>query len=806
MKQLSFDGECTFTVDFTSINLRVGRISNHRSGGVSGTLALRLWALASRYSTGTLRGFVAASSKVPPLAAGASISNVNENIPAEEIPSGYYYPALTLEEHDSASPNGWLIMDIHAFDEPAFFGKRMVATGLRTRSKSATELEVSLGEVLNQTNEMTGPLRATVWATREPYDGGVIRGFKLATKELGSLPGKERHRNLVWTVERQGGGRQGNVAVLLLEERRSSQASWQLQDYCSADIPPIAQPQEHDRDAHESDEPEIKEEDLIGQGSAKAALQQVIALTRVNEERRRRAVAAPRVTLHAAFVGSPGTGKTTFARFYTQQIRALGLLPRGHMVEVSRPDLVAEYSGQTATRTAKAVESARGGVLFIDEAYALKQSKDDAYGQECIDTLVKKMEDHRDDLVVIFAGYSEEMREFLRQNTGLESRVPNVIEFEDFNDSELEAILDTFCRRAGVSLSPAVRRHAVELIARGRRGRSFGNARDVRNVFERALAQQSVRLARLDLSRLRPDELSELQQADFTVDTAEGPSQRATGATAPGNSLTQLDALVGLANVKAEMRELSSLIRVERLRHPGRGLPTLTLHRLYAGAPGTGKKTVARVFGALLYELGLLARGHVREVSRADLVGGFLGQTSLKTRDRVQEAMGGILYLSEASALWSSGDQYDRQAIDSIMEAAEKHRDQLVVILSDEAVAIERVLRADPRVQTAFGKPVRFEDPGDDDLVEIARRMAKSRGYHLAEGACALILSQLVATRARSGTLANAREVRNLLDRAYLRQAVRLEASGDPAGLALDLLHTLDARDFAAETDKSEFV
>jgi AAA+ superfamily predicted ATPase len=547
-----------------------------------------------------------------------------------------------------------------------------------------------------------------------------------------------------------------------------------------------------------AEEEPIREEDLIGQPQAKAALKQVIALAQVNQERRKRGLKPAQVTLHAAFTGSPGTGKTTFARFYAQQIRALGLLARGHLVEVSRSDLIAEYAGQTASRTAKVVESALGGVLFVDEAYALKQAKDDAFGQECIDTLVKEMEDHRDQLVLIFAGYTDEMREFLRHNTGLQSRVPNLVEFADFDDAELGQILDSMCKKAGIELAPELRRLAIEQVAAKRRGRGFGNAREVRNLFERALAQQSVRLAKSDLTALSREALCTLQYSDLTPDPDDDlASAPAADPRSSGSALDALERLVGLADVKREIRDLVELIRIERVRNPGRGLPELGLHMLFIGADGTGKRSVARLLAQLLRDLGLLASGHLLEVSRADLVAGYVGQTALKTGERVQEAQGGVLYVEGAHTLARRGDGYGEEAIDALATAAERLRKELVIILAGTPLEMELLTAAHPALASRFGLKLHFVDPSDAELLEIALRMAEADGYRIAAAARPELGARIAARRAVDAPFANAREVRSLLERACKLQAQRLAALGDPSKLAEEVLRSLEPQDFA---------
>ncbi len=542
---------------------------------------------------------------------------------------------------------------------------------------------------------------------------------------------------------------------------------------------------------------EIAIDDLIGQERAKAALRQAISMARLNQERRSRGLKEPGITLHAIFMGSPGTGKTTFARFYAQEIRKIGLLEKGHLVEISRQDLVAEYAGQTATRTALVVKKALGGVLFVDEAYALKQGKEDLFGQEAIDTLVKLMEDHRDELILILAGYTDEMREFLQQNTGLRSRIPNRIEFEDFTDDELGAIFDIFCRKAGIETSEPNRGYAIEQVARNRRGHSFGNARDVRNLFERALAQQSVRLAEEDLDALSTRALSTLIRSDLTPDPHDRGDEPPPEASRRSDALDRLHALVGLEEVKAELQRLADFVKVARARSPGEALPDLSLHMVMSGNPGTGKTTVARLLGEILAGLGLLSTGHVVEVERSDLVGGYLGQTALKTRDRIRDAMGGILFVDEAYALSRTGDSYGQEAIDTLLKSMEDERGKLVVVLSGYPAEMEQLLASNPGLRSRFGTHLRFPDYEGEELLEIAERMAAERGFSLEPAARELLGERVEASRREARHFANAREVRNLLERAYRRQASRLVEAGGLDGLDAEQLSLLEAQDLA---------
>jgi Cdc6-like AAA superfamily ATPase len=254
---------------------------------------------------------------------------------------------------------------------------------------------------------------------------------------------------------------------------------------------------------------------LTGLQRVKREIHRQVALLRVEKLRIDAGLKSPTLTRHLVFTGNPGTGKTTVARLVSGIYRALGLLSRGHLVEVDRSELVAGYLGQTATKTADVVASAAGGVLFIDEAYSLTGSgpSGDQFGQEAVDTLVKEMEDRRDDLVVIVAGYPAPMATFIAANPGLASRFRTTIEFEDYTDDELVAILEHLADGADYELeAPAVERFR-EVLARTPRGTSFGNGRFARNALEAAIGHHAWRLRSVD--RPTVEQLRLLVARDF---------------------------------------------------------------------------------------------------------------------------------------------------------------------------------------------------------------------------------------------------------------------------------------------------
>ena len=265
--------------------------------------------------------------------------------------------------------------------------------------------------------------------------------------------------------------------------------------------PPVepVEPSEPEKPAKTVEELLAELDDLVGLTDVKAEIHRQAAVLRVEGLRADAGLEGLTITRHLIFNGNPGTGKTTVARLVAGIYRALGLLSKGQLVEVDRSELVAGYLGQTAMKTADIVKSAIGGVLFIDEAYSLAG---DQYGQEAIDTLVKEMEDHRGDLVVIVAGYPLPMAVFIGQNPGLESRFRTEINFPDYTDDELVAIFDVMASGAQYDAGEGVQDRLRELLAQVERGPSFGNARYVRNVLEAAIGRHAWRLREVDAPTL----------------------------------------------------------------------------------------------------------------------------------------------------------------------------------------------------------------------------------------------------------------------------------------------------------------
>ena len=523
--------------------------------------------------------------------------------------------------------------------------------------------------------------------------------------------------------------------------------------------------------------------------------------------------------VHSVFIGNPGTGKTTVAKKMGKLYKKMGLLTKGHVHEVDRVDLVGEYIGQTAPKVKEAIEKARGGVLFIDEAYALARSEDDSkdFGREVLEILLKEMSNGVGNMVVIVAGYPKEMKYFLDSNPGLKSRFKLFFSFRDYMPDELMQIAEYSCKTKQVNLTRAANKSLKQHIVNAYRDRdrTFGNARFVNDIIEKAKINLGLRV----MSHDTPKELNKKALSTIILEDIQSVNfkHKRKVPNLPVDepllktSLDELSKLRGMNNVKKEIFELVKLVRY--YKESGKDvLNKFFLHTVFVGNPGTGKTTVARILTRIYKALGLIERGHIVETDRQGLIAGFVGQTAIKTNDMIEKAYGGVLFIDEAYALTSnigmtSGDFGD-EAIQTILKRMEDHRGEFYIFATGYPDNMEAFLKANPGLASRFDKILKFDDYEPDMLLEIALDMLEEEKVKIAPKAKTYLKEYFnYIHKRRDKYFGNARTVRNLITEAIKIQNIRL--SNLPVekrkSTAVNKLLLVDVQSFALNNDDDIF-
>ena len=520
-------------------------------------------------------------------------------------------------------------------------------------------------------------------------------------------------------------------------------------------------------------ESEKKLNHLIGLSGVKENVQKIKAYAAANK-------GSKNLNVHMCFLGNPGTGKTEVARYIAGILYENRILPENKVVEVDRSGLVSQYFGATAEKTSQVIAKAMGGVLFIDEAYALGNNSDAGlmdYGKEAIDTLVKAMEDHRGEFCVIFAGHKNEMEKMLSVNPGLRSRIQFVLDFPNYSRDELKSIADLMLKGRGYSICDTAMDRMLDITDIKRKEANFANAREIRNILDQVIMCQNLRC--LD------SQDKEIGLADVNKYILDAkihlPSIFGSENTRALSGEEELDQLIGLTNVKRMVRKIRAYAKRNK------GSSDFNLHMCFRGNPGTGKTEVARIISRILYDAGVLGEAKLVETDSRGLLGKRVGETAPKTEEKINEAMNGVLFIDEAYGLLGSGSaaNYGIEAISVLLKEMEDRRGRFCVILAGYRKEMEELLSANPGFASRIPFMLDFPDYTREELGEIAVTFLKKKGYEIDNDALARLLEVTEYFRQRPN-FSNARTVRNILDQVILNQNLRAEDNADDSRIILD--------------------
>ncbi|MFD7905915.1 right-handed parallel beta-helix repeat-containing protein [Kitasatospora sp. NPDC059747] len=518
-------------------------------------------------------------------------------------------------------------------------------------------------------------------------------------------------------------------------------------------------------------------EALVGLESVKHEVTGLINVNKMAQRRQEMGLPMPPMSRHLVFAGPPGTGKTTVARLYGAVLAELGILSQGHIVEVARADLVAQIIGGTAIKTSEVFTKALGGVLFIDEAYTLtNQSRGSGpdFGQEAVETLMKLMEDHRDEIVVIVAGYSAQMDQFLASNPGMASRFARTVEFPNYSPAELVTIVRGLCAKHFYELDAGALEALNRYFEDVPKGATFGNGRVARQVFEEMISRQASRLAvhpptdDSELSRLSSEDVITVPGDQAGVQPATQPTaQPAARATAPTASaapvpvsegtlpldtpaLRRIDGLVGLDGARRTLR--SRLTQLARLRDAGEPLAGLG-NIILQGPPGGGRRALAGLYGRGLAELGLLPTGVTHRLALSTVPARWAEQPGFRFAAACAEAEGGLLLLDLDPAFAERAPAARTAVLTSLTRLAASGPG-VVLALSGSTAHVMEVLGEHTDLMEAFAENVELAAYRAEELVTLTDRRLRSLGFQLGEAAGTELVARYAAQPPQGGAFA----------------------------------------------------
>lgn len=588
------------------------------------------------------------------------------------------------------------------------------------------------------------------------------------------------------------------------------------QQFEAPDLPKDSKPPQQEKkevdisaQIHEPDSTKSLEELLeelnsyVGLNNVKNSIKDFIDYLKFMQEREKEGLRSDHnLSLHTLFLGNPGTGKTTIARLLGQIFKSMGILTRGHVVEVDRTGLVGQFIGETAQKTEKVINESIGGVLFIDEAYTFskKGGSGQDFGQEAIDVLLKRMEDKKGQFIVIAAGYPDEMQTFMDSNPGLKSRFTRTFIFEDYTPDELLSIYTMQLEKEEYKIKDdakeIVKKHLMNLYRK--RDKSFGNARLCIQFWEDSKINLSKRYLSLNEKDRNKEQMTTIFAEDvkrLLVEDAVDEVKIPINEDELGEALRELNNLVGIDSIKSDIKNIVKLARYYQELNEDVS-DKFSSHILFVGNPGTGKTTVARIISRIYSSLGILKKGHMVETDRQGLVASYVGQTAEKTKAQIDKSMGGTLFIDEAYALVKkddSGSDFGKEAVDVLIKRMEDDRGKFIVIAAGYTDEMKKFLESNPGLQSRFTKTFVFEDYNPNQLLEITLRNLSASNLKLTDEAKdKLLLYYNELFRNRDKNFGNARIVRDSVDKAKQNLLLRKADHKDSKSKLDENLITLD--------------
>lgn len=502
---------------------------------------------------------------------------------------------------------------------------------------------------------------------------------------------------------------------------------------------------------------------MIGLESVKKQIDEILASDIVEKERKKRCGKAYKPSsMHMIFGGNPGSAKTTVAELFGKIAKEKGVLKSGAFVKYGGMDLDGYFCSY---KIREAFQAAKGGVLFIDEAYSMKSDT-------AVTVLIQEMENQRDDMIVILAGYNKRMREFMEINEGLKSRIPYWIEFPDYTADELTDIFNYMVREKGFMVTDEAVKEAHYIFEKARNIENFGNGRYVRNLIEHASHKQAVRLlsTRKAASNIRKKEMFLITLEDIAA--LDEKFDRERGA---GKAKKKLDEMIGLSSVKDIINKAIANYKLNKLcLERGIKSNSMSMHMVFTGNPGTAKTTVARLFAEIMKDEKVLSTGTFVEVGRADLVGHIVGATAKLVKKKFKEAQGGVLFIDEAYSLCDNyKNGFGDEAINTIVQEMENHRDNVIVIFAGYPEPMKEFLDRNPGMLSRIAFQVSFEDYSTDELCEITKFMLSKSQMTITDEAMDKLRKNYEAVK-ESNDYGNGRYVRKMLEEAHMNLAERI--------------------------------